>query len=177
MKYCSFCKINHEDDIFYFEKDIRYKNGGKWRCRIRKNYYGAKYRSNVNNDPIRKQIFLDKQKLYSKQNPNKRKYKSYKNSDLKKKRDTVEWLIAREIMQKPCYYCRQKPSNGLERIDNSLGHSLENILPCCEKCNIILGDIPFEAKNLLKDGLKKIYKQNLLKDWIIPTKRRKYEDI
>jgi 5-methylcytosine-specific restriction endonuclease McrA len=63
------------------------------------------------------------------------------------------------IMQLPCYYCGSAPwrvfngakykkdrsqyakdngdfiYNGLDRIDSSLGHTYNNIVPCCYNCN------------------------------------------
>jgi len=77
------------------------------------------------------------------------------------------------LMQQPCYYCNTEHALGLDRIDNTLGHSLQNVRSCCEKCNNILGDIPDDAKQLLKMGLKEIQQQGLLTKWIIPTKRHK----
>jgi hypothetical protein len=35
----------------------------------------------------------------------------------------------------PCHYCGVTEKIGLDRIDNSLGHSKENVLPCCSLCN------------------------------------------
>lgn len=47
-----------------------------------------------------------------------------------------------------CYYCGNAPSNkrtrdtgiatyyqGLDRVDNNLGYTIENIVPCCKYCN------------------------------------------
>jgi hypothetical protein len=76
-------------------------------------------------------------------------------------------------MTQPCFYCGVEYSKGLDRIDNSLGHSENNVRPCCEKCNNILGDIPDSAKVLLKDGLTLIQQKGLLEQWTIPTKRKK----
>ena len=64
-----------------------------------------------------------------------------------------EWLLtneeAYEIFQSNCYYCGTKPSqirktrklalpyiyNGIDRIDNNLGYTKENCVPCCKYCN------------------------------------------
>lgn len=54
-----------------------------------------------------------------------------------------------EITKKDCHYCGVKPSNkanqkdtngayiynGLDRIDNSKGYEIGNIVPCCHICN------------------------------------------
>lgn len=55
----------------------------------------------------------------------------------------------KEITQKNCYYCGAKPNNirnditlnghfiynGLDRIDNSKGYIIDNVVPCCFTCN------------------------------------------
>lgn len=61
----------------------------------------------------------------------------------------------KEIILKPCFYCGVKYSNnfgdkhgfnggikynGLDRIDNSKGYTLENVVPCCKACNISKND-------------------------------------
>ena len=36
----------------------------------------------------------------------------------------------------PCYYCGGPVSKvGLDRIDNAIGYTMENIVPCCTACN------------------------------------------
>lgn len=54
-----------------------------------------------------------------------------------------------EIAEKDCHYCGLAPSeryafkpwhtpaiiNGIDRVDNSLGYSVENSVPCCLMCN------------------------------------------
>jgi hypothetical protein len=55
-----------------------------------------------------------------------------------------------ELSQLPCHYCNKPPSNnrthryykdisfqynGLDRLDNSQTHNLNNVVPCCWICN------------------------------------------
>ena len=51
------------------------------------------------------------------------------------------------ISQKNCYYCGSLPEprlmqrltpthcNGLDRVDNKKGYTLDNVVPCCAACN------------------------------------------
>jgi hypothetical protein len=53
------------------------------------------------------------------------------------------------LVTQNCYYCNSKPANvvvvgvrkdtiiynGLDRVDNQKGYTLENVVPCCEICN------------------------------------------
>jgi len=67
----------------------------------------------------------------------------------------LEWSISREqvreLTKKPCYYCGIEPRqeikngyngynggikyNGLDRVDNSRGYVIDNVVPCCRVCN------------------------------------------
>lgn len=41
------------------------------------------------------------------------------------------------ITNKPCIYCQSNHQVGADRIDNSKGHTKDNIVPCCKQCNLI----------------------------------------
>ena len=41
-----------------------------------------------------------------------------------------------EMWQKPCYYCGSIIETvGVDRVDNNKGYTLDNVVPCCSKCN------------------------------------------
>ena len=47
------------------------------------------------------------------------------------------------LMIQPCYYCNGSLGStglGLDRINNSIGYTLTNVLPCCKDCNRTRGD-------------------------------------
>jgi len=87
-----------------------------------------------------------------------RLYSSYSK---RAKERNLEWLLSkdnvREITKQNCYYCGIEPRqygyrkkhenggfggngsyiyNGIDRIDSSKGYTLDNVLPCCGKCNM-----------------------------------------
>jgi len=69
-----------------------------------------------------------------------------------------------ELAQQNCHYCGAKPNNvlnrkdcngaytynGIDRIDNSKGYTVDNVVPCCKRCN----------------NAKRNYTLKEFKDWI-----------
>jgi len=59
------------------------------------------------------------------------------------KRKNLKFSISFEDFNKliflPCNYCGHKPTpperNGLDRMDNTKGYELSNVVPCCTPCN------------------------------------------
>ncbi len=115
-------------------------------------------------------------RAYHRKNPDVAKIKAYQSNDRSLKRKSIKLKEARELISNNnCFYCgeEEKRNLGLDRMDNSKGHEIGNVKVCCEKCNILLSDIPFEAKLELKEGLTRIRKKEFLKKWEIPSKRQK----
>lgn len=70
-----------------------------------------------------------------------------------------------ELTKKNCVYCDRPPSqkwglytyNGLDRLDNLRGYSLDNIAPCCWECNRIKGSsLSVTDMQILGPGLREI---------------------
>jgi hypothetical protein len=90
------------------------------------------------------------------------------------KRRKIEFNItkdeARYISQLPCHYCGNPPRNrikskmrrmigdfvysGIDRVDNTRGYVMDNIVPCCEVCNWMKRD--FSGTEFMQH-IKKIY--------------------
>lgn len=128
-----------------------------WECRCdcgnihitsRANLYKAKSCGCSHVEQARK-LGREKRKSagYSARNKLMRKYESqarYRNLEFKLTTDQFN-----EITKKNCFYCNKVPSqivnikgcngeyiyNGIDRLDNSKGYSVENCVPCCGTCN------------------------------------------
>jgi len=49
---------------------------------------------------------------------------------------TADWIVE-NIFNQPCHYCGETDwtKMGCDRIDNSLPHTPDNVVPCCYRCN------------------------------------------
>jgi hypothetical protein len=52
-----------------------------------------------------------------------------------------------KLIINPCYYCHHKVDdevNGIDRVDNTHGYTVDNCVPCCERCNLMKLDQTLE---------------------------------
>jgi hypothetical protein len=74
-----------------------------------------------------------------------------------------------EIVAAGCFYCKGKLSKpgekvGLDRIDNALGYSSGNVLPCCGVCNRMRSNMfSVEEARIMVDAVLLFRNQTLLK--------------
>jgi len=69
------------------------------------------------------------------------RYKSYQRGA---KQRSLKWELTEEeflqFWQRPCFYCTAQISTiGLDRLDNNLGYTMTNVVPCCTSCNFLKG--------------------------------------
>jgi len=80
----------------------------------------------------------------------------------------------KEITQQDCYYCGAKPNNisdrkgfngnyiynGLDRVDNIKGYTMDNVVPCCRFCNYAKNNHTLkEFKVWIKKVHSKLFKE------------------
>jgi len=102
-----------------------------------------------------------------------RKYGNYKSGA---KRRSLSFDLTQEVFEiitlSNCYYCNKEPyhislnksskgkyvSNGIDRIDSSIGYTEDNCVPCCEMCNrmkMAYGIVDFKNQiKLIYENLK-----------------------
>lgn len=72
---------------------------------------------------------------------------------------TIEWMID-NIITKPYIYCGDTKRVGCDRINNDLGHNMDNVVPCCYDCNCARNsNFTFEEMKIIGETIKKV-KQN-----------------
>lgn len=71
-----------------------------------------------------------------------------------------------EMVGKECSYCLRKTEKmTLDRIDNSIGHTMNNVVPACSRCNWMRRDIPHAAWMALVPALRKAVAEGLFDGW------------
>ena len=78
---------------------------------------------------------------------------NYTNTDRKKGFETditIDFII--EKMNDGCLYCGEKDimKLGLDRIDNTKGHTMDNVVCACAKCNKERRNMPFKMYRFIK---------------------------
>lgn len=81
----------------------------------------------------------------------------------------------KKLILSDCYYCGCSPNqkettktsryvltrNGIDRLDSSIGYTLENSVPCCSLCNTMKNDTTLQ---IFLESIKKIYEHRNLND-------------
>lgn len=141
LRRCISCKVEKEATSEYFYKDKNRYLGLMYRCKE-----CDKIRTSKQDRTNRYNLMTEIQKI--------NKYKTYriyiktlkgraiallaayKTEDLRKGREfslTQQDLIL--AMSSSCVYCGY-PATGVDRLNNKIGHTPDNCIPCCKECNI-----------------------------------------
>lgn len=101
---------------------------------------------------------LDYQFLRNKASKMMAQYRCYdKKKGFELTRFSIEWFIE-NILRMSCVYCGISKNVGADRVDNFIGHTKENIVPACYRCNTTRGN-QFSYEEMRKLG--KFIKENI----------------
>lgn len=76
-------------------------------------------------------------------------------------RDFVQGLLVQG-----CTYCgTMKDRIGLDRVDNAKGHLKNNVVPACTICNLVRGNMPYEAWLVVANGMREARELGLFVGW------------
>jgi hypothetical protein len=84
------------------------------------------------------------------------------------RQNDLDEVFVRELISKGCVYCgvsAEQVKMSLDRIDNKLGHTKENVTPSCLECNLTRGDMPYNAWLLVSVGMRHARGMGLLNGW------------
>lgn len=70
----------------------------------------------------------------------------------------------RVFLTSVCIYCGSSHKMTADRKDNSLGHTQDNCVPACFRCNSMRSDIPYEAWLVISEGVRRARDLGLLSD-------------
>lgn len=154
MKYCSHCHKKRPN--FKFHKSKRSPDGLDYNCKDCDRKYQHKW---TEAHPDKRYDYTKKWSKNSRHNSKSGYgYGQIVFKDRRKGRDTCSKEEFYSIVNTyGCLYCGFVGFIGADRIDNSKGHTLDNILPCCDFCNIARSDhFTVEEMLLIGEVIRKI---------------------
>jgi hypothetical protein len=81
----------------------------------------------------------------------------------------LDVAFVESLIEQGCLYCgapRSELRIGLDRVNNSLGHSKENVNPACTRCNLVRGNMPYAAWLVVSQGMRRARELNAFSDWV-----------
>ena len=82
-----------------------------------------------------------------------------------RKNDLTREFI-RETIARGCHYCGESSIRmTLDRVDNTKGHTKENVVPACIRCNYLRKDMPYEAWLVVVVGVREARDRGLFGKW------------
>jgi hypothetical protein len=165
LKLCYKCKIEKDYDQYHRDKSrndglsYKCKDCCKGRIDLRKNRW--KNSSENQKDKARERLNNYRKTIKGKSIDI---ISSYRRFDYKKGyENNLTQLFVEKSLELPCIYCQDK-SSGLDRIDNKIGHTIDNCVPCCKECNIArMDNFTHEEMIILGKTIKEIKAKRISK--------------
>ncbi len=167
---CTVCSNTFEEKDFCF----RIRNGRRshksWckGCSLKKNRVARKEGRWANNPDVSKRgIAKAKSDRHSGHKLSRFVLEDSRKSDRKRGlSNNLDYDFLDERLKQPCQYCGGTYVRmTLDRIDNAIGHTKENVVPACYRCNLIRGSMPYEAWLNIVSAIRDTYEKGLFGDW------------
>ncbi len=138
----------------------------EWSSELNLNYQGVRQRFFRGKNLTANEILFGKtRKTRTKQDKDmlfrtSRMLGAYKLSDKKKGLSCdIDIENMRKLVRGTCTYCGHDERIGLDRIDNSIGHTASNVVPCCYECNCARNDnFTHEEMLVIGESIKTVRK-------------------
>lgn len=114
----------------------------EWSAEFSLSYSGVRQRYFKGKSYTAEEILFGKQRKQRSEKERSRDFRisrmlgAYKLRDKKRgQASDIDIDFMRAEIEKGCVYCGDMSGVGLDRIDNSMGHTKNNVVPCCYTCN------------------------------------------
>ena len=170
MRTCGRCQNDLADSAFQVRKSGYYRGN----CRVCENERrksGRVYNNPTEIQAVDKRTYNRQRSLTRRSNPVHRPkiiLEDSRKSDKKKGRQNdLDLDFITLSIKDGCSYCgNTELMMTLDRIDNSLGHIKLNVAPACSRCNLIRGDMPYQAWMTIVPGVKTAFHEGLFESWV-----------
>jgi len=126
----------HKDNLHGYERKYRQKYKNILNQRAKEYYHGHL-------EKCREQNRIKDQKRYQSLDGKFLQYK--KNAKFRNIPFELTEIQFMTFWQKPCYYCNSPiPTIGLDRVDNTKGYTMDNVVSCCKVCNLMKRNLPLD---------------------------------
>lgn len=112
----------------------------------------------------------------ARRDPNKRAYFIWRDSRKSDRRrghsNDLTVAFVEVLLKNPCSYCGESDlKKTLDRIDNTKGHLVFNVVVACVRCNYMRRDMPYAAWLCLVQGVTRAREEGLFSDWTGETRK------
>lgn len=78
----------------------------------------------------------------------------------------LDLVFVRKLIELGCSYCGDSKCHmTLDRIDNSTGHTRDNVVPACERCNLMRRNMPIAAWLHIAPAVRSARELGLFGEW------------